>query len=175
MLNAHLLHYKDKDNNWIAIPYGLLTMYDSYVKYCQDNNIVPVDQHTYYVAVGNLTTYTKKLNKLVASLGNTDSLTAIANALQNGVVPTTMGGTGVSYSEAELIRYFYVNYVDMAKQNTASSSSDELATQLQVKSEVDKINNRIVPIENAIAVGTDDPNTTPPADVNCKYYFQYKN
>lgn len=92
-MQGHLLKYKKADGTWVSIPVLYQSMYQAYVDYCNANGIEDVaKEDTYYATVGTLKTLVDQLK------GSTGSLTHLINILQasGGVVPVTMGGTGLS-------------------------------------------------------------------------------
>lgn len=90
-MQGHLLKYKNKDGEWVPLPIAVVDVYNTYVAYCTDNNITPVDKTTYYTNLGNLQTLTEQL------AGSADAITDLSNALAGGVLPLAKGGTGRAF------------------------------------------------------------------------------
>lgn len=93
MLNntkAHIIKYKTEDGTWVTIPIVVNDIYTAYKTYCQNNNIEPVDQNTYFQTIGSL----KELVEQLAD--NSENIQSVANALAGGVLPLTKGGLGIN-------------------------------------------------------------------------------
>lgn len=93
MLNntkAHIIKYKLEDGTWVTIPIVVNDIYTAYKTYCQNNNIEPVDQTTYFQTIGSL----KELVEQFAD--NSENIQSVANALAGGVLPLTKGGLGIN-------------------------------------------------------------------------------
>lgn len=99
-MQGHILKYKDKDGNWINIPFTASDIYTLYCLYCKEHGVEPVSQADYYISVGALST-------LVAQLGsNATHLQDIAKSLENGALPVALGGTGLVLSDhANILEY----------------------------------------------------------------------
>lgn len=93
---GHLLKFKDENGNWISIPITTSDIYNMYVQYCEEHSVEPVTQEVYYQTLGSL-------QDLVSQLaGSADAMSAMANALGSGALPTAMGGLGITISDAEV-------------------------------------------------------------------------
>jgi len=159
MADAHLLHYKAPDGTWVAIPYSVLNIYDVYVKYCNDNNITPVDETTYYSTLGNLAEYVTKLEGILGNLGN---LQELVNSLHQGILPTTLGGTGKSFAD-------YNKLIDNLK--TELSQSTTLADIAALKMSVSNLDTNKLS-KNVVAYGNNEPAALGLAN-SVTYFFQF--
>lgn len=93
MLNttkAHVIKYKLEDGTWVTIPVAVNDIYTAYKTYCQNNNIEPVDQTTYFQTIGSLKELVDQLSD------NSENIQSVANALAGGVLPLTKGGLGIN-------------------------------------------------------------------------------
>lgn len=97
----HLLQYKTADGKWVALPVGIINIYDVYCAECAKQSITPVDKPTYYTTLGNLETY------VTALAGSTNAIKDLITAIEGGNLPLSKGGLGQSFTdEAALIKYF---------------------------------------------------------------------
>ena len=99
---GHVLHYKviksDGTFEWVPIPavVNADTVYDFYKQYCTKNNITPVTEDVYYQALAMLPTIQETAEALGQSIQAIEDLTT---ALSGGVLPLSLGGTGVSIGD----------------------------------------------------------------------------
>lgn len=146
-IKGHLIKYKLPDGTWVGIPVAIVDVYDTYLSYCQTNNISPVNKQVYFQTLGNLQT-------LVDDLSNsTGAIEELNQALSEGVLPVSKGGTGYS-DETQYLAHLKEALITLG-----------IATSTEV-------NNKTNPKLNAsdISAGTADPIT---AGATGKYYFQY--
>lgn len=161
-MEGHLLKYKNDEGEWIALPFAVINVYDIYCARCGEQNITPVDEHTYFETLGNLESLVNALNK---EAGNIDALAA---ALNDGVLPLHMGGLNQSFvSEAALGTY--LKSLLTGKSNLGVN--DHLAT----SQDLGNLNNALTQLSSdkldasKISMGPDAPDEETTGD----YYFQY--
>ena len=168
---GHVIKYKTDSGEWVAIPLAVLDVYDSYVKYCESVNAIPVTKQTYYEALGNLQTYVKNLQFNEQAV---QSLEAIASKLQNGVLPVGLGGTGIGASdENAFITYLTSKIVPKLLDAEGSDLQQyvyDVASEKVNTAAGDKLD------VSALVYGTEDPdkNTALANNAKAKYYFQIK-
>ena len=154
---GHLLHYKNEKGEWVALPYAIINVYDTYVAYCHEQGIEPVSASEYYVTLGNLKTYVDQL------AGSSENIAALTEALKGGTLPVSLGGTGQGFSNAaELIGYIY----DQLRENHDVVINDELkeVEDTMLVALNGKVNRA------AFSSGTADPDATTQGE----FYFQFK-
>jgi hypothetical protein len=148
-VQGHTIKYKVGDE-WVAIPIGVISVYDTYRAYCVENNIEPVSETTYYETLGHL-------QSLVDSFSNsTESITVLANSLKPNedgetVLPLSMGGTGTNCKDVYAL-VEYLNTYGLAHSNTVTDLQNLVDTQ--------------------IACGTTTPDKAD-LPLTCKYFFQH--
>lgn len=161
MSDAHVVYYKTKDGKWVAIPCSVSNMYDSYLKYCQDNNITTVaTEHDYYVAVGNLVNYVAYIGDMLEALSDAESVKTFLDALEGGTLPTALGGTGAAYNSFEELAQAISN-----KLKISSLSKDVINNQHTLST---LLNKPFAPSQ--ISSGTVEPTEATTGSL----YFQYK-
>ena len=166
-------------------------LYNAYVAYCnsQDPQLTPVSENTYYATLGSL-------KNLVESFqSSTGNVAALASALEDGVLPTALGGTGQAFSTTTDLEDYIKGLIDSAISDanipdstnpygTLIDALTDILTRLSSAeqtvadhtSAIDTINNTSLPAKldaNKIAYGTTaptDPNANIP--VTAEYYFQ---
>jgi hypothetical protein len=160
-MNGHLLKYKDSNGNWVSIPVLIQDMYNAYVTYCENKGISNIaTEEEYYRSVGDLSTLVKQFGE------NSEALSSLSHALEKGVLPMTMGGTGAAVSEK------YKTFKEYLVDSEKSGGLD-----LVPRSEVQPLQENIEKACNAyadelwkskIASGTEEPKD----DLVADFYFQ---
>jgi hypothetical protein len=90
-----MLKYKNEKGEWVSIPCLVSDIYNAYVTYCKEKGVEPVTQDDYYISVGTLGTLVSQLASSSAAIQD------LSAALNKGVLPATLGGTGVLISPNE--------------------------------------------------------------------------
>lgn len=166
-MEGQLIHYKNEAGEWVPLPISVIGVYDMYVAYCTDNGITPVDKITYYT---NLTEITTALNNVRAQLGdlsNLENLQQVVGALEDGLLPVTMGGLGKSFaSETQLLEYLS----DSLQSDTYSPWGYTLASKGYVEEKI-----AAIPEDKRFASGNFDPSQNPSSvPSGCTMFFQYE-
>lgn len=166
-IKGHLIHYKNEKGEWIPLPVSIISVYDAYVAYCNENNIKPADETTYYQTVGNLQTLVKQLS------GSTEAIEDFAAALDGGVLPVSKGGTGY-----DNMTTFAIELRDLL---IGMPGANQLATDVFVNEQINEaFNSNDIYItdmdsklnRSEIASGNLTPNDNPNLSPACVYYFQ---
>lgn len=160
-IQGHLLKYKTETGEWVPIPILLATMYQMYVMYCTEHNITAVPETTYYETIGNLNSLVERLEN---SAGNINTL---AEALDGGVLPLALGGTGIEITHGSLADYLFAaelnGGLNLATKGYAAAEAADVEHRLDT-SKLDKA---------TIAYGTEHPDDRTDLD-DATIYFQYK-
>lgn len=157
-IQGHVIKYK-VGNEWIEIPMTVISAYNMYVAYCEEHDIEPVSETTYYKTLGNLENYITQLTGLNDLAASITELTAALNA---GALPVNKGGTGHAFvNEKALIQYFKEQ---LSQAGLITNEVLEESKQNLQKTLATKLNS------SEISFGT----TEPDANVVGSIYFQYK-
>ena len=151
-MNAHVLKFKNEKGEWVEIPYLVSDMYNMYVTYCREKGIEPVSQDDYYTSVGMLGTLVSQL------ADSTEAVQTLSEALNRGVLPTTLGGTGLEINDS--LESYLKNDLLLVSGNTALEIAQ--AESNGVKDE----------LLGKTYSGTKKPTERTDLDDSVEYYFQ---
>ena len=153
-MEGHLLKYKNDEGEWIALPFAVINVYDIYCARCREQNITPVNEHTYFETLGNL-------ESLVSTLQDeTGTIASLVTALGGGYLPLSKGGLGQSFNDETALTVYLKGLLD-----------DYLATVQNLEVLQNNLNQSIASKLDAskISMGPDAPDEETTGD----YYFQY--
>lgn len=170
---GHILYYKvtkpDGTFEWVPIPavVNAETVYDFYKQYCTKNNITPVTEAVYYQALAMLPT----IQATAEALGqSTRAIEDLTDALAEGTLPLSLGGTGVSIgdvnSDYATMCEFLLDNLGFGSGGTVQTLPQELIT---LSESITQLSNNKLD-KTSISSGTADPT----ASTSGTIYFQYK-
>ena len=170
-MEGQLIHYKNEAGEWVPLPISVTGVYDMYAAYCAENGITPVDKITYYTNLTEITTALADVRDVLGNLSDLENLQQVIATLEDGVLPTTLGGTGRYFaSEAA-----FISYLNSVLQNsTYVSQANALASKAYVENTVnDKI--AAIPTDNRFANGNYSPVDYPSrVPSGCTMFFQWE-
>ena len=152
-IQGHLLKFKNANGEWVALPIAIVNVYDIYVAYCQTKGVQPVTEQTYYDTLGNLQSLVNTITD------STDSINRLTEALDEGMLPVNLGGTGCN-TEESMFTYMYNGL--KAKGFAEQSAVDALSNEVDKLSKNSTSKNNFSYGDNAPGPGTQGT-----------YYFEY--
>lgn len=170
---GHILYYKvtkpDGTFEWVPIPavVNAETVYDFYKQYCTKNNITPVTEAVYYQALAMLPT----IQATAEALGqSTQAIEDLTDALAEGTLPLSLGGTGVSIgdvnSDYATMCEFLLDNLGFGPGGTVQTLPQKLIT---LSESITNLSNNKLD-KTSISSGTADPTDATSGTI----YFQYK-
>ena len=160
-IKGHLLKYRLEDGTWVTLPMSVINVYDIYKLYCLENGIEEKDimsEYEYYVVLGNIRKYAEDL------AGSAAGLQPLIEAIGEGALPVSKGGTGYT-DEQQLLQHYASQLVNVYTIATTQHVHDELLNMETI------LNDAIEAHRAEFAHGDKEP-AAAGLSADVKYYFQ---